>query len=176
MEDNGIRQRTREERITLRQARALLFIDENDVFDACRTQAEVYEQVGREAVYAVSERDQAKEYLKELKAKLIKRVHSLSTEKLTVQQADALVEQDEEYLEAVKDSLNKKLVADQWQNLQSSFEQRNSMLKKLAEIMLSGIRGEIQVKSMNRTGTMVSAAQGREDISNQRRDYVRKRS
>lgn len=118
-----------------------LVIDKDNLDVICQIHPEIFYQISKFYIEAVSIRDSAKANLEKIEAQVSLSIRSAlekAGEKATEGKVASLVQIDDMKISAVETYLNTKAEADLWQVLKDSYLQRASMIKILADLYGQG--------------------------------------
>lgn len=121
-----------------------LLIDEHQLEHEWREQPERYFKVGRELAYAISERDQAAQYVKEIEAEvdtLIRKDAEVADERLTEKAIESQRRLDRRVIAAHKEVADLSLRVGLLQALVGSYSHRRDALESLVKLFLSNYYG-----------------------------------
>lgn len=126
--------------LTRDEIKLRLRIDRNNLDGEWVEQPQLFHDVCEGAAYAVSRRDQLKNEVKQVDAKLANRLRKKLAEegKVTKDMLEARVEAHEEHTEAVKLYSTAAFEVDQWAALKEAFGQRLKALEYLVDLFKAG--------------------------------------
>ncbi|MCK5235407.1 MAG: hypothetical protein KAR06_00365 [Deltaproteobacteria bacterium] len=158
----------------IEEFRDLLKLDRTKLDHACQTQADLFYRVSQQYTMAVSRRDEAKEEVSMVDAKMGQKLRATALandEKLTDKKMAADVQASSEHEEAHSNYLTIKAEADEWGILKESFLQRASMLKELCSLYIAGYFSDVVISGA--AGSIVPTKQARERISEVRKERLK---
>lgn len=124
-----------------------LRIDEHALEIALRDHPDLVFDIGQELALAISNRDEAKQELDELRAEVANELRaeaSRNDERITDSAVNSGVELDKRVKSANDAFLARKLEASQWQVLKEACEQRSYALSKLVDLYLANYYSNIE--------------------------------
>ena len=122
----------------IEKAEALLRIDKDELDREVMQQPEIFYNVAKELVMAISLRDASSDKLDLVDAEIDADIRANSTEKLTEAKIKQMIIRDEEHIKASEDYLLSKNLVDRWAILKEAFVQRATMLRELASLTIAG--------------------------------------
>lgn len=127
------------------QLEAGIKIDENALEDALQAQPELFYHVAKELALQISKRDQAKQRLAEVEAKIeldIRRKASDEDRKITDKTVAAEVTTDEDVIEASRDFFKLSGIVGQLGALKDAYIQRSYVLKDMTALYIQNYYGQ----------------------------------
>ena len=118
-----------------------LSIDKHDLDEELIRQPEVFNRISQDEAQAIAERDQAKDKLRVVEAKLdlkIRRNFDKKEKKVTETIILSEVTKHEDRIEARKKYRNKEEAVNKMSALKDAFQQRSYMLNKLVDLFIAG--------------------------------------
>lgn len=158
----------------LEELRAKLLINEHALELELKNYPELVDEVGQAYVLAMSERDQSKDDLDEILAKVdgeIRSTASANDEKITEKEVESQKKLDSKVKAANKRFLDLKLEAAQWGVLKEAIEKRSYALSKLVDLYISNYYSEIEKKGDGDFKTVQSHRV--KEINKERRERVK---
>jgi hypothetical protein len=133
----------------LEQYREKLLINEHSLEVELRDLPKLVDDIGQEHVLVIADRDEAKQELDEVEAKVdaeIRRDASLADEKITNPEVESQKKLNPKVKAANKKFLDLKLEASQWGVLKEAVEKRSYALSKLCDLYIANYYSDIQKK------------------------------
>lgn len=158
-----------------KELKAKLAIDEHKLEIANRDNPGLVEAVGVEYVYAISERDLAKQVLDELEAGIdsdLRKEASLLTEKVTEKQIESSKKIHPKVIEATRNYLDLKLSAALWSTLKDSFDARTRAISNLIELCKLNYYSNIEKRGPDEALKTVQADKVKRHLAEARRVRV----
>jgi hypothetical protein len=127
--------------LSIQEAEELLKINRDDLSEEVSKQPELFYEVARNMVMAISLRDEASDILDKVDAEsdaLIRLKAERGGEKVTEAKIKQAVILDPEHVKASNNYLRAKNEVDRWSILKESFMQRANMLRELAGLTIAG--------------------------------------
>lgn len=143
----------------LEDLRKKLQIDEHSLEIELKNFPNLVDDVGQASVLAISYRDEAKQELDEIEAKVDSEIRSEAAEaneKVTEKDVESQKKLDPKVKAANKKFLDLKLEAAQWGVLKEAFEKKSYALSKLVDLYIANYYSEIEKKGNTSLKTMQS--------------------
>ena len=133
----------------LEEYREKLLINEHSLETELRDLPKLVDDIGQEHVLVIADRDEAKQELDEIEAKVdaeIRRDAAIADEKITNPEVESQKKLNPKVKAANKKFLDLKLEASQWGVLKEAVEKRSYALSKLCDLYIANYYSEIEKK------------------------------
>ncbi len=131
--------------ISLKEAQKSLRIDTKKLDFECQTQPELYAEIARKYVEAISIRDELKQDAENIWSTIFIAYKTGSDKAPSDTTVKAMTDIHEDYLGMYNAYMLAKKEADEWFSLKEAFQQKANMLKELCGLYIAGYFGEINV-------------------------------
>lgn len=155
----------------LDEYREKLLINEHGLEIELRNLPKLVDDIGQEHVLVIADRDEAKQELDEIEAKVdaeIRRDAAIADEKITNPEVESQKKLNPKVKAANKKFLDLKLEASQWGVLKEAVEKRSYALSKLCDLYIANYYSEIEKKGSGDFKT-VQAHRAKVELSERRK-------
>lgn len=153
------------------ELKAGLRFSKNDLDSALIEQPVLFHRVSEEFAKAVSRRDEARNEREAVRARLdavIRRQYAKDSAKLTEAQLTAMIQGEEDFIEAQDNYSKLGHAADRWQALKEAFQQRSYVLKDMVQLYSANYYGDL-------VGSGARASAKERDYDNAREQLAERR-
>lgn len=134
-------------KFTLETAQEYLVIDSTRLDKEVNTHPALVDRVGMKLARATDRRDTIKSELKRLEAKIALGIRKTAEPKPTETALNHMVIVDSRYVEKNREYLEANLEVGLWEAKREAYRARTSMLKSSSQLFLSGVFGDMAIKS-----------------------------